>query len=318
MKNPEVPTFSSVINMFLGSPKFMALAKNSQAGYRRYLLLAEHPNSLGAIPADEIKPKMILAFLDTFLEGDPRPGAQQNAYVALKALEWWAAGPRELTPAFMKGIEIEGTDGGHKPWTDAQVALAEQHARPDIARAIVLAANTGQRASDLVCMAWCDIVKHEGRPGINVIQKKTGLELWIPFTQHLISAMATWERKEAPVSLRGTWVDTTPILLKRDGSPWTRSDISMAWTWERRHNEALAPCRDQVLHGLRATACIRLRRLGATESQISAMVGLSIPMVARYCRKSAQVDNAVAAADFLDGTNRERTIVKFVKQNSAE
>ena len=297
MKPTATDTFSAVINSYLESPKLRALAENSQASYRRYLLRAER-SDLGALPADQIRPKLIQAFLDGMAE---KPGAQANAYVALKALEWWAAGPRELTGAFMLGVETIGTSGGHKPWTDAQVALAEQHARPDIARAIVLAANTGQRASDLVRMAWTDIVEHEGRQGINVKQKKTGLELWIPFTQHLMAAMAGWERRPAP------------ILLKQDGTRWSRSDISMAWTWERRHNPALEPCRDMVLHGLRATACIRLRRLGASEAEITAMIGLSIRMVSRYCRFSDQQKNAMAAVHFLDGTNRERTSVQFVK-----
>lgn len=315
MKAAATDTFSFVINSYLASPKFQALAPNSQASYRRYLLRVEG-SDLGAMPADQIRPKLIQAFLDGMAE---KPGAQANAAVALKALEWWAAGPRELTGPFMKGVEVIGTSGGHQPWTDAQVALAEQHARPDIARAIVLAANTGQRASDLVRMAWCDIEKHEGRAGINVTQKKTGVQLWIPFTRHLAAAMETWDRKPAPISLkRGDWVDTTPILLKRDGTRWTRSDISMAWKWERDHNPALESCRDQVLHGLRATACIRLRRLGATESEISAMIGLSIPMVSRYCRFSDQRKNATAAADLMDGTNGERTVVKFVKQKTAD
>lgn len=298
----KTDTFSFVINSYLGSPKFEALAPNSQASYRRYLIRAEK-SDLGSLPADQIRPKLIQAFLDGMAG---KPGAQQNACVALKALEWWAAGPRELTGAFMKGIETVGTSGGHRPWTDAQVALAELHARPDIARAVVLAANTGQRASDLVRMAWTDIEEHEGRLGINVTQKKTGLQLWIPFTNHLSAAMAKWERRPAP------------ILLKRDGTRWTRSDISMAWKWERDHNPALAPCRDQVLHGLRATACIRLRRLHATEAEISAMIGLSIPMVTRYCRLADQQKNAMAAVHYLDGTNGERTSVKFVKQKTSD
>jgi integrase len=39
-----------------------------------------------------------------------------------------------------------------------------------------------------------------------------------------------------------------------------------------------------TLHGLRATACIRLKREGFSESVISDMVGMSIAMVQRYTR----------------------------------
>jgi hypothetical protein len=34
-------------------------------------------------------------------------------------------------------------------------------------------------------------------------------------------------------------------------------------------------------------------------------------MVARYCRHSAQKDNAMAAVHYLDGTNGERTNLKL-------
>jgi integrase len=55
---------------------------------------------------------------------------------------------------------------------------------------VTLAANTGQRGSDLVRMRWTDIEEYEGRPGINVTQRKTGLVIWIPMTQELMAASA--------------------------------------------------------------------------------------------------------------------------------
>jgi integrase len=39
-----------------------------------------------------------------------------------------------------------------------------------------------------------------------------------------------------------------------------------------------------TLHGLRGTACIRLRREGFADSVIADMVGMSIAMVQRYTR----------------------------------
>ena len=158
----------------------------------------------------------------------------------------------------------------------------------------MLGASTGQRGADLIKMRWNDIEVVDGHTGINVTQRKTGLQLWIPFTQALAAAMAAWER--APGA----------ILRAPDGKAWVRPQFSMAWERERDSNPSLVPCRGMVLHGLRATACVQLRHLGATQSQISDMVGLSIPMVARYCRQSAQKDNAMAAVHYLDGTAGER------------
>lgn len=292
MNGPEIITLSRVIDAYLDSQKFLKLAGSSQKQYERYLHRVMR-SSLGSMPVEQIKPKHVMAFLDAMAS---QPDAQKSAFVAIKAVERWGAGPRDLLPyPITTGIEVAGGDGGHKPWTDAQIATAIEHARPDLARAILLAANTGQRISDLVRMAWTDLEEIEGRLGINVIQKKTGLQLWIPFTQQLTAAVAAWERRPAP------------LLLRQDGARWKRSDLAMAWGRQREVNPKLEACRGLVFHGLRASACVRLKRLGATTLQISDMVGLSEKMVIRYCRFSVQRENAMAAVHFLDGTPRERT-----------
>jgi DNA-binding CsgD family transcriptional regulator len=143
-------------------------------------------------------------------------------------------------------------------------------------------------------MRWTDLEDYEGRPGINVVQKKTGLKIWIPLTQPLMAAMPAWERRPGF------------ILLKEDGTPFTRQRLSDQWLRERDTNPALAPLAGRVLHGLRATAVVRLRRASATTGQIAAMVGMSEQMVSRYCRHSVQRDNALAAVVHLDQTKRER------------
>src|SRR5215471_4826430 len=174
-----------------------------------------------------------------------------------------------------------------------------------MARVITLASNTGQRDSVLVKMRWSDIEEYEGRPGINVTQKKTGLVIWIPFTQQLIRAISTWERRPGF------------IALKEDGKPFTRSQLSDQWLRERDTRPALAPLKEAglVLHGLRGTACVRLLRAGANTRQIADMVGMSEGMVKRYCRVSVQRANALAAVHFLDRMNGERLGEKTEKNS---
>jgi hypothetical protein len=60
----------------------------------------------------------------------------------------------------------------------------------------------------------------------------------------------------------------------------------------------------------RLVACVRLRRLGRSEAEIRAMVGLSLPMVSRYCRLSVQKENAMAAVLRLDGTPWQRSVAR--------
>lgn len=284
-------TFAQVIRAYLASPKFQALAKSTQEHYRYLLAVAEQPETLGALPVDVIRPALVQAFLDG-LAG--RPGLQINARVALKAVEKWAI-VRDMIPhSITLGCEVEGLDGGHEPWADEQVSLAETHARPHLARVVTLAANTGQRGSDLVRMRWTDLETYEGRPGINVTQQKTGLRIWIPFTQDVSRAISSWERRP------------TFLVLTDDGQPWNRNQLSTSWLRERDGNPKLSPLKGLVLHGLRATAVVRLRRAGATTAQISDMVGMSAPMVTRYSRLSVQRENALAAVIHLDRTKIER------------
>ena len=147
-------------------------------------------------------------------------------------------------------------------------------------------------SSDL--MRWTDLEVYNGREGINVIQQKTGRQLWIPITHELSAVMSTWERRPGY------------ILLRPTGIPWTRKALSWAWISERDSKPGLAPVAGMVLHGLRATACVRLLRAGANTPQIAAMVGMSEEIVGRYCRFSVQRENASAAVLHLDRTFGER------------
>ena len=293
--------FSSVINEFLASEKFRKLARSTQVNYRHNLLLAERPDTLGNVPVMELRPALVQAFLDGY--GD-RLAQQKCAQTALKSLEKWALVRDKLPGAITLGTEAPGGTGGHVPWTDEHVALAEQHAAPHLARAVTLAANTGQRGSDIIRMRWSDIEDYEGRPGINVTQYKTGLVIWIPLTQELMTVMRGWERRPGY------------FLLKEDGQPFSRPQLSDQWLRERDTNAALAPLGEAGLsmHGLRATAVVRLRRAGAGVLQIADMVGMSAPMVSRYSRKSVQRENALAAVVYLDArTPREQDRHKVTK-----
>lgn len=289
-------SFAEVIRAFTHpeNPKWKTLGERTRDSYGRVFRIAERPDVLGAVPAEEMRPALVQAFLDGYAD---RPGMQKVAQTALKSLEKWALVRDYLAMPITLGTEAPGSDGGNEPWSDEQVQLAEQHAAAHLARAVTLAANTGQRGSDLVRMGPTDVETYEGRPGINVRQRKTGLVLWIPMTQELIAAVATWERRPGP------------FLLRQDGEPFTRPQLSTQWLRERDSNPELEPLRAQGLsmHGLRATACVRLRRAGASTGQIAAMVGMSEETVNHYCRLSKQRENALAAVHYLDRTPREQT-----------
>ena len=162
-------TFAHVIHQYLASPKFNSLADSTKSYYRRLLAIAEVPDVLGARPVEEMRPALVQAYIDIFHD---RPGQARNALTAIKAVERWAIVRDKIPYPITTGIEIEGEVGGHEPWTDEQVAFAEANARRDFARVITLAANTGQRGSDLVSMRWTDIEEDEGPPASRSRSKK--------------------------------------------------------------------------------------------------------------------------------------------------
>lgn len=303
-------SFAAVVRAFMSdaNPKWKSYAEATRDAWGRELKLAAHPDALGAVSLQSIRPALVQAFLDGL---DGRPGKQANAVAALKQLEKWAIVRDILPRPITTGVETGRPQGGHIPWSDDQVALAERCARADLARAVTLAANMGQRGSDLVRIGPTNHEVFEGIAGINVRQKKTGRDVWVPITSPLAAAIETWERVPGP------------YLRRPDGSAWTRKELTDAWTYHRETNPDLAPLRKAgpddrplVLHGLRGTACVRLKRAGATTAQIADMVGMSEEMVANYCRFSLQKENAVAAVYNLERTIRERAADMAKKQEA--
>ena len=249
-------------------------------------------------PKDGIRPKLVQEAIDTLAD---RPGQQSNARALLTALDTWAE-PREmLVRSITRGVKVLGSEGGHTPWSDAQAAHGEQNAPWPFNRAIPLMAHLGQRGSDIVRMRFTDIEEHRhpitgtSYPGINLTTKKVGLKLWVPFTEPLIELVREWKREARP-----PWY----LLAQPNGQPYQRTYLSWHWWTERKQLEPLV---DMVLHGLRGTCVVRYRKAGATIPEICATIGMSPPMVERYCRFADRVDLAIAAVHRLSlGTQTER------------
>lgn len=300
---PVEGTFAAVLRAYEKSPQFPS-HPGTAANYTRVIRWAEAV--LGRYSTTDqvngIRPKLVLAALDMLAK---TPAQMLNARAVLVTIDRWAVPREHLLAPITYGVKIKTVTGGHEPWTDAEVALAQENASPEMARAVTIAVNTGQRGSDIVRMKLTDITEErhpvtgQRYPGINVKQKKTGLRLWVPFTDELIAAIEVWKR-----DIRPPWL----LLTQPDGTPYDR--LTMAWVRERARNELLAPLREQgrVMHGLRGTCVVRLRKAGASALQICSMIGMSEPMVARYSRLADKIDMAVGAVHYLNTrTARELT-----------
>jgi len=303
-------TFAAVVDQYMKRcPRFRRSAAATQFAYARELQRAASFEMLGAIDVDVLAPKHIYAYLQSL---SPFHGKARMALAAIRQVERWALREELLPNAIcvaaqdvISDMAEDDEDAGHIPWTDEQVAHAIKVARPDLARAIKLGAHTGQRGSDLIKMRWRDLKEEGGVLGVHVKQKKTGTRLWVPFTDaDFEEEVRQWQAAEGGMAnLEGT------ILTRMDGRPWVRKDLSAHWGEERKRNPELAGYRNPplVIHGLRGYRCVTLRRQGVSAMNISGLVGLTTPMVERYCRFSDKTANALATVVLLNPGRKKNT-----------
>jgi integrase len=300
--------FAAVLREYETSPNFTKNELSTQENYRRVLGWADAV--LGHLSVHEIRPALVQAALDGLAD---RPGAQVMARAVLSAVDKWAVLRERLPRSITFGTEVIGLEGGHAPWTDPQVKIGELHAKAGLSRVVTLAVHLGQRGSDVVRMRLSDMEDQQhpitGRmyPGIHVVQQKTGLRLWVPFTDELAEHIKVWRREIGP-----PWL----FVTKQDGSPYTRPQLSWQWNHQRDTEPALEPLKTAglVLHGLRGTAVVRLRKAGASVLQICSMIGMSEPMVTRYSRFADRTDMSLAAVHHLNtGTIPERKLSEKTK-----
>ena len=262
------------------------LSDATKEQYRRSLRVVRA--AWGDLRADALRPSHVQALVDGLAS---TPGKANNVLDALRAMCRWAMGPRELLSRDPTLGVTHFADGeGHKPWTAVQLKIADEKFTGMLRRAYVLARYTGQRISDVVRLGFTDI--DDG--GFALRQKKTGVRPWCPIFPELEVEIATWEKRPGP------------FLLQDNGKPYTTNQLWKVFNKAREDHSELA---DAVWHGLRANAVIHLRQSGYSIAQISDMIGMSPPMVERYCRHADRKAGGQAVLLALkQGKNRNKTV----------
>jgi integrase len=267
------------------------LSDSTQRHYRRYLKIAR--KAWGELKADGLRPVHVRAMMQQFTATPPKA----NSFLwCMSALSAWARVNDQISQSFVEGVKsFDLSDRGHKPWTPEQIAVI--HALPDgmMRRGLFLYLYTGQRGSDVVRLGLTDI--DEGGFALSrargTAQQKTGREAWCPIVPELAAEMAKWEKRPGP------------FLLQESGRRYTRQRFGEHFDKLREEIPALA---DATLHGLRATAVIRLRRDGLQIPQISDIVGMSMQTIERYCRFADKKASGKAA--LLSLTQRRKKNVE--------
>lgn len=271
-------TFGAVVDAYEMSPQFRALSPGTQDQYTRALKTAR---ALWAdLPADGLRPVHVRHLMDTLAE---TPGRANTVLGAVRALSSWGRARDHFPASLTDGVKPFPKLGGHRPWTTEQIAAIPALPAP-LRRAVMLALYTGQRGSDVVRLGPTDI--DDG--GFRLRQQKTGREVWCPIVSELSAEMAGWEKAPGP------------FVRQANGKPYTRKLLDTQFARARDGIEAM---KGATLHGLRATAVIRLRRAGLSTAQIGDIIGMSLTMIERYCRFADKKASGQAAVVRL---NRER------------
>lgn len=269
-----IKTVGSVCDLYLVWLATADLADGTKEAYR--LSIRPVRKAWESLPAEGLKPQHVQALMD---EMAIMPGAANNTLAVIKALSAWGRKRGHFPHSLAEGIAPFKSQGGHKPWTAAQMQAAEQHFTGAIRRAYFLARYTGQRGSDVIRLGETFI--DDG--GFKLRQKKNGKtqgDIWCPIEPALEAEMASWNREPGP------------YLRQENGKPYNKRLLELHFKSAR---EAVHELVDVTLHGLRGTRVIELRQRGDNDLQIQDQVGMSLAMIGHYCRFADKKANGKAA-----------------------
>ena len=239
--------------------------------YQRSLGIAKR--AWGNLPIEGVRPSHVKKLMEMMAN---TPAKANHFLASMKVFSGWAIVSEYITQGLTEGVKAYKTTGGHRPWTDAQIAITLSKFSGTLRKGFVLYLYAGQRGQDVVKLGPTYV--DDG--GFNLGQTKTGVEIWCPIVSELAAEMATWEHRPGP------------FLLQSNGRPYSRK---LFWEHFTDAIENIPELSGVTLHGLRCTAAIRLKEAGLSVPQISDIMGMSMQTISRYVRHAERKSGGKAA-----------------------
>jgi integrase len=199
----------------------------------------------------------------------------------------------EINPASRLGLHKIG--GNREPWSLDEIAAVRAKAiemgRPSIALAVLLAANLGQRPSDILKLSRS---RYNAARGVfDIVQQKTKRRVGIPATIEL-RAFLDAAPAASPVF----------VISEETGAPYRRGSFARVF---RQACHAAGISEDRQFRDLRHTMATMLGEAGCTDEEIRAITGhADRAVVARYVRpNTAMATNAIAKLELHRDKQKE-------------
>ena len=148
----------------------------------------------GSLLAKGLRPAHVQRAMEQLAD---KPGAANGFLAAMQALSKWGRAKGLLDYPLTDGVEAYRIEGGHRPWSDEQIACAHEHLTGDVRKGVMLMLYTGQRGSDMVRLGPTMIDEGGFDLGWRG-QQKTGTRPWCPIFPELAKEMETWDKRPGP------------------------------------------------------------------------------------------------------------------------
>lgn len=250
-------TLQRLIQDYQRSPAFTGLKPDTRAGYIRCIRRIEA--DFGTLPIKALHaPKVRRVFLDWRDKmGSTEPRQADYRFAVLARILSWAY-DRRIIPAnpCERPGRLSSASRAEIIWTEDQVAALLASAPPQIALAVMLAIETGQRQRDVIRMTW---TAYDGQV-IRLRQSKSGRSVLVPVTAALKSVLDAAPRQ------------AVTICTTARGTSWTPDGFKTSFGKAK----IAASIEGVTFHDLRGTAVVRLARAGCTLPEITAITGHSM------------------------------------------
>jgi integrase len=252
---PAAGVLLSIINRFQESGEFLhKISERTRRDYVKQIKRIERAFADFPIKAlaDREARSVFLEWRDDLARTSLRQA--DYAYGTLARILSWALkrGLIDVNPCAEGGKLYSGTRVD-RVWPDADIARFLDVASPQMAIAMRLAINTGQRQGDLRRLPWS---AYDGSL-IKIRQRKTGVPVPVPVSDELKAALDAAPRM-SPI-----------MLVNSDGKPWSESGFQSAWG----KATARAGIEGLTFHDLRGTAVVHLARAGCNVIEIYSITG---------------------------------------------